>query len=152
MEKAALKERSPLVITRTYPIAPEKVWRAWVEPEALRQWWNQANVPGWRAELDVRVGGRYRILMKGPDGRDHEVTGVYREVVPHSKLVFTWTVPRSVPELPRLDGESLVTVILRPLDGGGTELEFRQEPMFDESARGGWNGALDNLAQFLKTE
>jgi uncharacterized protein YndB with AHSA1/START domain len=34
------------------------VWRAWIEPDALRQWWNQANEPGWRAEVDVRVGGR----------------------------------------------------------------------------------------------
>ena len=151
MEKAALEKRPSLILTRTYPVAPEKVWRAWIEPDALRRWWNQANEPGWRAELDVRVGGRYRILMRGPDGRDHEVTGVYREVVPNRKLVFTWTVPRSVPELPRLSGESLVTVILRPVDGG-TELEFRQEPMFDESARGGWNGALDRLAQMLQDE
>lgn len=58
MEKAALEERPSLVITRTYSVAPEKVWRAWIEPDALRQWWNQANEPGWRAEVDVRVGGR----------------------------------------------------------------------------------------------
>jgi uncharacterized protein YbaA (DUF1428 family) len=63
MRKAALKERSPLVITRTYPVAPKKVWRAWIEPEALMQWWNQANVPGRRVEIDVRVGGREVVLF-----------------------------------------------------------------------------------------
>ncbi len=152
MENPKLKEKPSLNFVRTYSAAPEKVWRAWTDPQALRQWWNQAGNPDWRAELDVRVGGRYRILMRGPDGRDHEVTGVYREVVPHRRLVFTWTVPRSVPELPRLSGESLVTVTLRLLDGGGTELEFRQEPMFDPSARGGWIGALDRLKQFLQDE
>ena len=138
-----------LVLTRIYPVAPEKVWRAWTDPEALKMWWNQAGYPGWKAELDVRVGGRYRILMHGPDGRDHDVRGVYREVIPHRRLAFTWTVHRSSPELPRLEGESLITVVLRPITGVGTELAFRQEPIFDPSARGGWTGALDNLARHL---
>jgi hypothetical protein len=43
-----------------------------------------------------------------------------------------------------------VTVLLKPLPGGGTELAFRQEPIFDESARGGWNGALDRLGSLLQ--
>jgi uncharacterized protein YndB with AHSA1/START domain len=148
--KQALEKRESLNLARTYPVAPQKVWHAWTDPDALRIWWNQSDNPAWQAELDVRVGGSYRIVMRGPDGRDHDVRGVYREVIPYRKLAFTWTVQGSTPELPRLDGESLVTVLLKPLPGGGTELAFRQEPIFDESARGGWNGALDRLGSLLQ--
>ena len=147
--KQGLERRESLNLTRTYPVSPENVWRAWTDPEALRVWWSQSGYPGWKAELDVRVGGRYRIFMHGPDGRQHELRGVYRDVVPHSRLAFTWTVHASVPQLPRLDGESLVTVVLLPV-AGGTELIFTQTPMFDVSARGGWIGALANLGDYLK--
>ena len=60
-----------------------------------------------RAEADVRVGGRYRIVVRTPDGEEHDVSGVYREVVPNEKLVFTWAW-RSTPER-----ESLVTIALK---------------------------------------
>ena len=60
-----------------------------------------------RAEADARVGGRYRIVMRTSDGEEHDVSGVYREVVPNEKLVFTWAW-RSTPER-----ESLVTVMLK---------------------------------------
>ena len=51
-----------------------------------------------RAELDVRVGGRFRIVFGGPDGRAHECAGEYKEVVPNRKLVFTWCWPNTTPE------------------------------------------------------
>jgi len=99
------------------------------------------------AELDVRVGGRFRIVFGGPDGKAHECAGVYREVVPHRKLVFTWTWPNSTPER-----ESLVTIIFHAA-GKGTELAFRHEQLFDEKVRDnhkrGWSGAFDKLERYL---
>ena len=80
------------------------------------------------AETDVRVGGRYRIIMRTSDGEEHDVSGVYREVVPNEKLVFTWAW-RSTPER-----ESLVTVALKS-DGDGTLLTLTHEQFFDEPAR-----------------
>jgi uncharacterized protein YndB with AHSA1/START domain len=98
-------------------------------------------------EADVRVGGRYRIVMKSSDGEVHDVGGVYREVVPGEKLVFTWAW-KSTPER-----ESLVTVLIKP-DGDGTLLTLLHEQFFDDAARDrhqhGWTGALDKLGRFVE--
>ncbi len=91
MEHARLAEIPSLSLTRSYPVAPEKVWRAWTDPQALKQWFKPD--PSWSipvAEADARVGGRARILMKDTKGQEFDLTGVYREVVPHSRLVMTW--------------------------------------------------------------
>jgi uncharacterized protein YndB with AHSA1/START domain len=94
----------------------------------------------------VRVGGRFRVVFHTEDGEEHDVSGVYREVVPNEKLVFTWAW-RSTPER-----ESLVTVALRP-DGGGTSLTLTHEQFFDEAARdrhaAGWAGALAKLEAIM---
>lgn len=149
MEKARLDEKPSLNLTRSYPVPPEKVWRAWTDPEAVKKWWGPgAGEPVSLAELDIRVGGRFRIVFGGPDGKAHECAGTYREVVPNRKLVFTWTWPNSTPER-----ESLVTVTFRQA-GGGTELVFLHEQFFDEKVRDnhtrGWSGTLDKLGRFLR--
>ena len=154
MEQAKLREKPALALNRSYPVGPEKVWRAWTDAEALKRWWGPGpNEPVSLAQLDVRVGGRFRIVFGGAQGTDHEVQGVYKEVVPCSKttqgrLVFTWTWPRTTPER-----ESVVTIVFKAA-GNGTELDFRHEQLFDESVRDGhkrgWTGALDKLADFLK--
>jgi len=100
------------------------------------------------AELDVRVGGRFRIVFGGAEGRDHECAGTYREVVPNEKLVFTWCWPNSTPER-----VSLVTIVFRAA-GGGTELDFRHEQFFDAAARDGhrrgWGESFAKLDAFLQ--
>ena len=143
-----VKEKPFLTLGRHYPVAPQKVWRAWTDPPALKKWW--CPTPGERvslAELDVRVGGCYRIVFGGPEGKQHEVAGIYKEVVPNRKLAFTWSWPRTTPER-----ESLVTIVFKE-SSGGTELEFRHEQFFDEGVRDahkrGWQPILDKLAEFL---
>ena len=119
MEQARLAEKPALSLQRRYPVAPEKVWRAWTDPQAIKRWWGPGgNDPVAVAELDVRVGGRFRIIFGGAQGTDHEVTGIYREVVPNRRLVFTWTWPRTTPER-----ESLVTIVFKPA-AGGTESQY----------------------------
>jgi len=99
-----------------------------------------------QAEIDVRVGGRYRMVAYSADGEVHEVGGTYREVIANEKLVFTWAW-RSTPER-----ESLVTVQLQP-DGNGTLLTLTHEQFFDEPARerhlSGWTETLEKLAALL---
>jgi uncharacterized protein YndB with AHSA1/START domain len=149
-----IRERPFLTLSRHYPVAPEKVYRAWTDPQAIKRWWGPGGQdPVSVAELDVRVGGRFRIVFGGPEGKDHEVVGVYREVVPNRKLVFTWTWPRSTPER-----ESLVSIVFREVrrDAGvGTELDFRHERLFDEAVRDGhrrgWTESLVKLGEYLKT-
>jgi uncharacterized protein YndB with AHSA1/START domain len=97
----------------------------------------------------VRVGGRFRIVFGGPDGKAHECAGVYKEVVPNRKLVFTWCWPNTTPER-----VSVVTIVFEDLKGK-TRLVFTHEQLFDEAARDGhkrgWTGSLDKLAEFLNT-
>src|SRR5580765_3037497 len=79
-----------LVLVRSLPGTPDRVWRAWVEADALRAWFGQSEFAGWQADLDVREGGRYRLLMSEPDGTAYRIHGVYREVTPYQRLAFTW--------------------------------------------------------------
>jgi len=150
MDQAKLAEKPSLTLARTYPVAPEKVWRAWTDPEAIARWWGPGGEqPVALAELDVRVGGHFHIVFGGPQGTDHEVCGIYQEVVPNRKLVFTWIWPRTTPER-----ESVVTIELRR-SGSGTELLFRQEKLFDEAVRDGhrrgWTESFIKLEQFLRS-
>jgi uncharacterized protein YndB with AHSA1/START domain len=144
---AKIREKPSLTIVRKLEAAPEKVWRALTQPEALKQWFAPSDdfrIPV--AECDVRVGGRYHVIMKSPDGEEHDVSGVYREVVASRKLAFTWTW-KSTPER-----ESLVILELRAA-GGGTELTLKHEQFLDEEARDkhqqGWNGCLARLERNL---
>ncbi|MDH6593882.1 uncharacterized protein YndB with AHSA1/START domain [Variovorax sp. TBS-050B] len=149
MEKPAAPatERPSLTLRRHYPVAAEKVWRAWTEPQALKAWFGPeeiVEVP--IAEVDLRVGGRFRVRMHAADGETHEVGGTYLEIVPNRKLVFSWAW-RSTPER-----ESRVTVRVEP-DGSGCELVLLHEQFFDEAAREGhrhgWTGAIDKLGRWL---
>jgi uncharacterized protein YndB with AHSA1/START domain len=78
-----------LVLTRIFDAPPEKVYKAWTDPELLKQWF--APLP-WTtpvAELDVRPGGANLIVMRSPEGADMPNRGVYLEVVPDKRLVIT---------------------------------------------------------------
>lgn len=150
MEQAKVKDKPSLTLTRSYLVAPEKVWHAWTDPQAIAKWWGPGggNDPVSLAELDLRVGGRFRIVFGGPQGRDHECAGIYREVVSNRKLVFTWCWPNSTP-----DRVSLVTIHFKPV-AGGTDLEFLHEQFFDEAARDGhkrgWTESFAKLERFLQ--
>ena len=149
MEQANTQERPWLKLERTYPVAPEKVWRAWTDPEAIKRWWGPGGTDNRVAvaDLDVRVGGRFRIVFGGKEGNDHEVTGVYVVVQQNRKLSFTWTWPRTTPER-----ESVVTIVFKAA-GKGTELEFKHEQLHDESVRDGhkrgWTESLSKLDEYL---
>jgi uncharacterized protein YndB with AHSA1/START domain len=98
-----------------------------------------------QAETDLRVGGRYRISFSATDGEYFQVGGVYREIVPNERLVFSWAW-HSTPER-----ESQVTISLKP-DDGGTMLTLHHEQFFDQAARDGhekgWIALLDQLEAF----
>jgi len=149
MEQAKLAEKPSLNLQRRYPVAPEKVWRAWTDPQALKQWWGPGGPEAVSlVQLDVRVGGRFRIVFGGARGDDHEVQGTYKEVVPNRRLAFTWTWPRTTPER-----ESLVTITFNAV-GAGTELDFVHAQHFDEKVRDGhlqgWTEAFVKLDRFLR--
>lgn len=145
---AQLDQRPSLTITRRLRASPPKVYAAWTNAENLIRWFAAQAKPGSvNADLDVRVGGRYRINFTNQDnGEYHEVGGLYREVVPDARLQFTWAW-HSTPER-----ESLVTIEFKP-DAAGTLMFFRQEQFADQAARDnherGWNKFFDVLEQYV---
>jgi uncharacterized protein YndB with AHSA1/START domain len=78
-----------LVLTRLIDAPREKLYRAWTEPELLKQWFAPAPYTTPSAELDVRVGGANAVVMRSPDGNNIPCSGVYLEVVPNQRLIFT---------------------------------------------------------------
>ena len=79
-----------LTIKRHLKAPPAKVFAAWTDPEKVKRWMGPGELSPSSRECDMRAGGRYRCVMISPDGEDHDVSGVYREVVANEKLVFTW--------------------------------------------------------------
>jgi uncharacterized protein YndB with AHSA1/START domain len=77
-------------VRRRIPAPREVVYEAWIDPEGLREWMCPGDVLSAEATLDVRVGGSFRITMRGK-GRVHEHVGTYRIVEPPAKLRFTWS-------------------------------------------------------------
>jgi uncharacterized protein YndB with AHSA1/START domain len=143
---AGLSTKPSLTFKRRLNAPPEKVYTAWTDPEKIIRWFGRtdARTNSLRAEIDARVGGRFLVSFS-TDAEYYEVGGVYREVVPNQRLVFSWAW-HSTPER-----ESLVTVSLKP-DGDGTLLTLLHEQLFDQAARDGhergWIGSLEKLERF----
>jgi len=78
-----------LVLERLIPIAPEKLYRCWTEPELLKQWFCPKPWGVSRAELDLRPGGICHVTMRSPEGAEFPNPGLYLDVVPNRRLVFT---------------------------------------------------------------
>lgn len=135
-----------VTLVRRIKASPAKVWAALTRPEQMIRWWGPDAGPTLKAEADVRPGGRFSIVFRLMNGDEHNPTGIYREVVPVEKLVFTWEWA-GTPER-----ESLVSFLLQPIEGG-TELTLIHEQLPDEAARqsheAGWSGFLDKLPAFL---
>jgi uncharacterized protein YndB with AHSA1/START domain len=144
---AGLVTRPSLTVKRRLNAPPAQVYAAWTDPKKLVRWFGPANAkPGSvQADIDARIGGRFRINFSTAD-EYYEAGGVYREVVPNQRLVFSWAW-HSTPER-----ESLVTISLKP-DGDGTLLTLHHEQFFDQAARDsherGWIGMLDKLEEYF---
>lgn len=139
-----------LQLNRTYRATREKLFLAWTEPEQLKKWFAVAEgftVP--IAEVDLRVGGTYRIGMKPPgDDAVMIVGGVYRQILLIEKLVFTWRWETPHPNEP----ETLVTVEFYEC-GNVTEVVLRHERFTDLGKRDnhlkGWEGCLNQLEHLI---
>jgi uncharacterized protein YndB with AHSA1/START domain len=78
-----------LILTRDFDASPDKLFRAWTEPALITQWFTPAPWTTPQAESDLRVGGETVVQMRGPNGEEYTHRGVYLEVVPDRRLVFT---------------------------------------------------------------
>ena len=146
---AEAAEQRVLVITRIFDAPPRLVFKVWTEPEHLVHWWGPKGFTLPTCTMDFRPGGAYRFCMRSPEGVDHWVQGVYREIVEPERLVFTyaWEDVGGTP-----GHETLVTVTFAE-DGGKTRLTMRQAVFESMTARdahqGGWASCLDRLAEYV---
>ena len=139
-----------LVLTRLINAPREKVYRAWTDPEILKKWFAPLPYTTPVAELDVRPGGANLIVMRGPDGKDMPNRGVYLEVAPNERLVFTDAYVRAWEP----SEKPFMTVILTFEDEGGKTrytARVRHWTVADREAHekmgfhGGWGLCTDQL-------
>jgi len=146
LAQTAAAQKPSLTLKRRLNAPAEKVYAAWTDPEKIVKWFGPDSGPVTKAEIDLRAGGGYTIAFSTENGEHHQVGGVYREVVPNEKLVFTWAWHTMK------ERESLVTVTIKP-DGTGSILTLLHEMFFDEAARDGhkrgWSGSLDKLEKLF---
>ena len=137
-----------LYLRRRFDAPRDRVYAAWTQAEALAQWFVPCSTEVEVEELDVRVGGRYRIRMRDENGT-HVATGIYREVRAQERLVFTWEWAEGGMDI----GQTLVTLEFRAR-GAATELVFIHERFPTTAARDeheqGWTECLDALAEYLQ--
>ena len=131
-----------VVIRRMIAAPREEVFAAWLDPESVVQWMQPGDVARTTAEIDARVGGKFRIVMEhGRGGAEH--WGEYLEIDPPSRLSFTWTSKNTDLQ------PTVVTIELRDA-GGGTELTLthRRLPAAQvESHRKGWGDIVRKLGE-----
>jgi uncharacterized protein YndB with AHSA1/START domain len=135
-------------VERTFRAPAQAVFDAWTSPEVMRRWWHAD--PDWEtpvAEVDLRVGGGFRIAMSAPDGERHTAIGEYTVVDPPRRLAFTWTWEG---EEDSLGADTLVEVEFHERDGATTVVLEHSGLASDETARShteGWENVLENLAR-----
>ena len=138
-----------LVITRVFDAPRPLVFKAWTEPERLVRWWGPEGFTLPSCEMDLRPGGAFRFLMRSPEGNDHRLQGVYREIAEPERLVFTsaWVDADGKP-----GHETLVTVTFAE-HGAKTTLTLHQAVFESVESRdgheAGWTECLDRLAALL---
>ncbi len=148
---AEAAEQRVLVITRIFDAPPHLVFKAWTEPERLVRWWGPKGFTLPTCTMDFRPGGAYRFCMRSPEGVDHWLQGVYREIVEPERLVFTyaWVDAEGKP-----GHETLLTVTFEE-HNGKTKLTLHQAVFESVTARdahrGGWPSSLECLAEYLAT-
>ena len=137
-----------LVITRTLDAPRNHVWRLFTDPEHASQWWGPKNFTLSALQMDQRVGGRWRAVIRSPEGQELPQSGVYREIVPPERLAFTFTWESEGPE-----SEMLCTFTFHER-GTKTEMTFRKGPFATaeshDSERDGWNECFDRLVEYLE--
>ena len=138
-----------LEMERTFAAPARRVFDAFTSEEVMRRWWHAS--PDWEtpeASVDLRVGGRVRVVMRDPDSGDrYGGQGEYVEIDPPRRLAFTWTWDDD-----RAQVQQLIEIEFQEREGV-TTMRFTHRDLWDEEAvrshEQGWSTAFDNLARAL---
>lgn len=137
-----------LIVNRTFKAPRDRVYRAWTVAAELDRWF--APDPNFtvRSSIDLRLGGQYRIDMQRPDGQVFSAFGVYREIRPPERLVFTWSAAGG----PEPVEDTLVTVEFFEA-GDKTQVTLTHQNFTSAEMRNrhehGWTGCIDRLQSLL---
>lgn len=138
-----------LLITRAFDAPRALVFEAWTDPAHLVRWWGPRGFKIPSCKMDVREGGAFRICMRSPEGTDHWLRGVYREVVEPERLVCTW----AWEDAEGTPGHETLLTVSFAEQGARTKLTLHQAVFESVTARDahqeGWTSGLDRLAEFL---
>lgn len=154
--------------TRVFNASRESVYQAWTHPKHVVRWWGPYEFTNPVCEMDVRVGGDFRIVMRSPEGVDYPIKGSFLEVIPMEKLVLTMDLTEHGAEFhaainthmkgAALSGEDMIiaTITFRENDGA-TTLVVRQrfatvnerDAHFSLGAPQGWGQSFDKLEELL---
>lgn len=145
-----------LLIERTFQAPPALVFAAWTKPELVKQWWAPQSHGVEMAEVtaDLRVGGKYRYVMRDPQGGEIAFSGEYREISPPDRLVYT-----QIFEPMAHAGAVICTVSFLALPGGKTKLSSREvypskealDAALSSGMEHGMNATMDQLDALLPT-
>jgi uncharacterized protein YndB with AHSA1/START domain len=143
-----------LVLTRDLDVAPERLFRTWIQ--RLPEWWAPRPWTTPVCEMDLRVGGVLRTVMRAPDGREFPTSGVFLEIVPNRRIVFTDAYDAGW--VPGANPFFTAVVTFDPLAGGGTRYTARARHWTGEDCRKheamgfptGWSQVLDQLVALAK--
>lgn len=150
---AGVSDPFDLTIAREFAARREDVFRAWTDRDLLVRWWGPDGFTTPVCEMDLRPGGRFHTVMRGPDGKEYPNDGRFREIVPPARLVFS--VPFGGEGQPRHEAFCEVTLVG---NRGRTRLNirWRHQTMADREAHEnmgfheGWRQTLDRLARVVE--
>jgi uncharacterized protein YndB with AHSA1/START domain len=139
-----------LRLERVVPASPSRVFTAFAEPHELAKWWGPKGFTSREIDLDLLVGGRYRIAMQPPEGELFHLTGELVEVDPPHRLSYTFRWEEPTPD----DRETVVTLALREMNGS-TEVTVEQGVFATEERLAlhtqGWTEGLERLYELVSS-
>ena len=150
--KVTLPADDEILITREFDAPRHLVWKAWTTPELVKQWWSGERGQTTLAEIDLRVGGKWRYVMVTNDGFEVGFHGEYRELVPNERMVST-EVFEGMP-----DAYSVNTMTLTETDGRTTlevlvqhQSKEHRDGHINSGMEGGMQEAMDRLEQVARS-
>lgn len=146
-ESNPLPQTETLVVRRIIGASPERLFEAWTQPKQLLLWWGPQDVECTSAELELKVGGSYRIDNRLPDGQIISIVGEFETIDPPRELAFSWRIENQLPTTNervsvRFEGshdETRVTVTHERI----------QSTAIREDHQRGWDGCLDGLSIYV---
>jgi uncharacterized protein YndB with AHSA1/START domain len=141
-------ESVTLIVRRSIRASAEKLFDAWTQPEQLKQWWGPNTVICTAAEVDLKVGGRYRIANKFPDGKVLWISGEFEVIERPTRLVYSWRIGTE-------SGPAERVIVRFERSGTSTEVIVTHERIPAAAVRDlhqqGWDGCLQKLAKFAES-